>query len=118
MPQTDRRRQPRVRVDLPLHLTFRDQTVETLIRDLSSSGIRFRTPTELPLMTRVQIAIELPEASGPGGTAGLAITGVVVRCDSTSEGDAANPYDTAIYFEDLSERSRALLDKFVRARLG
>jgi len=113
MKQQERRRHPRIAVDLPLRLTLQNRTVVTRILDLSTSGIRFRTPEALPLLSRVQIGLELP-ASG-GAAAPLAITGVVVRCDELAAPDAA-PFDTAIYFEDLSETARHQLARFVSGR--
>lgn len=115
MSTLERRRHPRVRADAPLQLTLKDRTVQTRIRDLSSSGIRFPSPQAMPLLSRVQIALELPDSGGGAARDSLAITGVVVRCDRTLEGPA--PYDTAIYFEDLSEQARARLARYV-ARLG
>jgi hypothetical protein len=112
----ERRRDPRVRTDLPLRLTFKDRTVETVIFDLSSSGIRFRAPAALPLLSRVQIALELPEGQA-GEPSAIAITGVVVRCMGGAPG-AEGPYDTAIFFEDLSDSARARLARFVSSRLS
>ena len=114
--QVERRRHPRISTDLPLQLTFRDATVDTRIRDLSSSGIRFRAAAPLPLLSRVQIALELPDTKGSASASSLAITGVVVRC-AEIEGGAPAPFDTAIYFEDLSERARGQLARFVDANL-
>ena len=78
MSSTERRQHPRIQLDLPLQLTFGEKTFDTRISDISTSGIRFRTPEALPLMTRVQIGLELPsgEESGP-----VALNGVVVRSD-------------------------------------
>jgi c-di-GMP-binding flagellar brake protein YcgR len=115
MTRVERRKQPRVHVDLPLQLTFRDSTVATQIRDLSTSGIRFRSPSVLPLLSRVQIALELPEMPSGASAGSLAITGVVVRSDQTSEGERP-AFDTAIYFEDLSERARSQLSQFIASR--
>ena len=111
--QPERRRHPRVDVSLALRLTIGDSTVETEISNLSNSGIRFRTPSALPLLSRVQIALELPESDG--ASTPIAITGVVVRCDQIPGGEPT-PYDTAIYFEDLSERARGQLSQFVTGR--
>jgi hypothetical protein len=120
MSQQERRRHPRVTVDLPLNLTFREETVETRIRDLSTTGIRFRAPSPLPLMSRVQIGLELPAAGRTGPGAPIAITGVVVRCDEEPAGEdprsGSSTYDTAIYFEDLSEAARVQLSQFVTGR--
>jgi len=120
MSQTERRSHPRVPVDLPLQLTLRDRTVTTRILDLSGSGIRFSAPKPLPLLSRVQLAIQLPERIEGGVTTPLAITGVVVRCDQTGETrtESAGPdaFDTAIYFEDLSEAARSQLSQFVASQ--
>lgn len=116
MDHPERRQHPRVDVDLPLRLTFENHTVETRIRNLSNSGIRFRAPAALPLLSRVQIALELP-MSGSGSGGALAITGVVVRCEPSEGGTGPRGgdtiYDTAIYFEDLSDGARAQLSQFV-----
>ena len=116
MPKVERRRHPRVHTDLPLQLTFKDTLVQTKIHDLSSSGIRFRAPAALPLLSRVQIALELPDTEGGGAATTVAISGVVVRCAETEAGDAP-PYDTAIYFEDLSEPAKRQISRFVATRL-
>jgi c-di-GMP-binding flagellar brake protein YcgR len=117
MTTVERRRYPRVSTDLPLRLTFRDKTVETRIHDLSGSGIRFRAPAALPLLSRVQIALELPDAPAGQPVVPIAITGVVVRClEAEPRGEA--PYDTAIFFDDVSEAARARLQRFVSGRLS
>jgi len=111
MTQPERRKHPRIDVSLPLRLTISDNTVETRITNLSSSGIRFRTPDALPLMSRVQIALELPHTEA-GPASPLAITGVVVRCEELADAATA-PFDRAIYFDDLSDRARSQLAQFV-----
>ena len=64
----------------------------------------------------MQIALELPD-SVPGQPAStIAITGVVVRCLEGAGGET--PYDTAIFFEDLSESARVRLARFVSKRLS
>jgi len=120
MSETERRSHPRISVDLPLQLTWRDRTVTTRILDLSGSGIRFRAPDPMPLLSRVQLAIQLPGRIDGGASTPLAITGVVVRCDEAEKKRAAGPpagvFDTAIYFEDLSEAARSQLSQFVSSR--
>jgi len=117
MTTVERRRLPRVAADLPLRLTFRDKTVETKIHDLSGSGIRFKAPAPLPILSRVQIALELPDATPGHPSASIAITGVVVRCLEGEAGGEAR-FDTAIFFEDLSESARARLARFVSSRIA
>ena len=96
----------------PLRFTFAGRTIETRIVDLSNSGIRFHTPSALPVMSQMQMSLELPD--GTGAAAPISITGVVVRCAAV-RGRTELAYDAAIFFEDISPASaRARLQRFVR----
>ena len=120
MSTTERRKHPRLQLDLPLRLTVGERTVDTLICDISTSGIRFRTPEPLPMMSRVQIGLELP-ASGSSGP--VAMNGVVVRSDLRPD-DAGNPepeggpYETAIFFDDLPPQAQTQLTRFLENRVN
>ena len=114
MSTTERRGSPRTSLDLPLNLTLGDETLSSRLRDISTSGIRFWTVRPLPLMSRVQLALELPAVGGNP----LALSGVVVRSD-LSEDESGNPdpdggpYDTAIFFDDLTDKAHAQLVRFL-----
>ena len=95
-----------------MRLSLGDEMVETRIRNLSCSGIRFHAPHSLQLMSRVQIALELPD------TDPLVISGVVVRCDIADLEEGAESFDTAIFFDDLSEAARNHLSQFVSTQLS
>ena len=116
MSKTERRRHPRADALLPMKLSLGDDSgedmVETRIRNLSCSGIRFHAPHSLQLMSRVQIALELPDADQ------LLISGVVVRCDIADLEEGAESFDTAIFFDDLSESARKQLSQFVSTQLS
>jgi len=118
MAETERRRHPRAEALLPMKLSIGEEMVETRIRDLSCSGIRFHAPQSLRLMSRVQIALELPE--GPQGARinPLLISGVVVRCDIADLEEGAETFDTAIFFDDLTETARQHLSQFVSTQLS
>ena len=113
----ERRRHRRISVRLPLQLTVKDQTVDTHIVDLSESGIRLRTPASLPLMTRVQIALELPARKPSEGTSAVGMTGVIVRCVHVDDGSGV-PYDTAIFFENLSDSARGRIERYMQTHTG
>jgi c-di-GMP-binding flagellar brake protein YcgR len=111
-PSAERRKEPRVAAQHPLRFTFAGKTVETRIVDLSNSGIRFHTPAALPVMSQMQINLELPDGSAPAVR--ISITGVVVRC-AAMRGHPEPAYDAAIFFENISPASaRARLQRFVR----
>jgi hypothetical protein len=114
MPTVERRREPRVAVKLPLRFTFAGKTIDTRIVDLSNSGICFHTPQPLPLMSRMQMTLQLEGK----GSAPITIVGVVVRCTEI-RGRGKRPFDAAIFFEDVSpESARARLQRFVGERLS
>jgi len=126
MTRTERRRHPRAPAALPVRLIVGDRSVEIRVQNLSCSGIRFHAPRPLPLMSRVQIALELPaghetsenpEKSWNSGADPLPISGVVVRCDIADPDEGAD-YDTAIFFDDLSDQARDRLSSFVDQLLG
>lgn len=102
-------------MQLPLRFTFAGKTVDTRVVDLSNSGIRFHTPEALPVMSRMQIGLALP-AGTESRTAPrqISIIGVVVR-SAEVRGRPEFPFDTAIFFEEISPPSaRARLTRFVK----
>ena len=110
MTTTERRRHPRVAVELPLRFTFGGKTIDSRIVDLSKAGIRFHTPQPLPVMSRMQLTLGLPEGKR---TTRITIVGVVVRCAEV-RGRRGLPFDAAIFFEDVSPASaRNRLNEFV-----
>jgi c-di-GMP-binding flagellar brake protein YcgR len=118
MPTVERRREPRISAQLPLQFTFGGKTIDSRIEDLSNSGIRFRTPAALPVMSRMQISLELPDSPEAAAVSPISIVGVVVRCEQVrSRGE--HPFDAAIFFEDVSPASaRDRLTRFVRQRVA
>ena len=111
MPTLERRREPRVPVQLPLRFTFAGKTVETQITDLSSCGIRFQTPQPLPVMSRMQLSLGLP--GGAAAAQPISIVGVVVRCEEV-RGRRSLPFEAAIFFDEVSPASaRARLQRFL-----
>jgi UDP-GlcNAc:undecaprenyl-phosphate GlcNAc-1-phosphate transferase len=62
----DRRRSPRLRRELPVHIRWRDvdgRLVETqgLTRDFSKSGIYFTAPAEINTQHAMELSVKLPE---------------------------------------------------------
>lgn len=67
----DRRRARRLRLELPVHIRWRDvggRQLETqgLTRDLSKSGIYFTAPVEVNTQHAMELSVELPEEIMPG----------------------------------------------------
>ncbi|MEQ8767734.1 MAG: PilZ domain-containing protein [Planctomycetota bacterium] len=112
-PASERRRHPRVRVDLPLSLSFETQETEVQIKDLSLSGVCCRTPFEMNEMTQVQIAMELPMDE----PASIEIRGVVVRCEPIEDQEPPI-HDLAIFFTEFQGESQQRLAEYLHGQLA
>ncbi len=120
---TERRKKPRAKADLPLHVVMPGRALGARVLDVSTSGVRCLTDRQLPVMTQVELSIVVPVAGRrvPGATRDIPCQGVVVRsraADQESATDVAT-YDTAIFFTDMRDSDRSELEDFVaRARTG
>ena len=108
---TERRRAPRATVDIPLHLSPRENAEPAKLINISASGICCQFSEAISEMTLVGIGLELP------GIDGIAeVQGAVVRCDKVR---GINPptYELGIFFTAMSNETRAAIQDFVDAQL-
>ncbi len=78
--------------------------------DLSESGVRMRCQSDLAELTRIQVAMLLPAGRvGQDDDVRLDTEGVVVWSHAVNEGI----YDTGVFFPELDEDQRGLLQAFV-----
>ena len=82
--------------------------------NVSASGVYCKIEREIPLMSRVRLRLMIPDASSPDGTSRrLEVNGVVVREHPVIIDGVTRHFDAAIFFEDLSERDREAIKKYV-----
>lgn len=102
---TERRRHPRVSVDVPVTLTSADgTTLEGHLRDLSIDAVLVDTATNWPLGTAVSLELTLP-----GDNAPLRVPGTVIR---HANGEGANP-GMAVLFSDLPPNAATRIDLYL-----
>lgn len=108
---SERRRHTRVEASMPCTLVRDDgdkQSFELL--DLSESGVRMRCKSDMAAMTRIQVAMLLPGARvGRDEDVRLDTEGVVVWSHAVNDGI----YDTGVFFPELDDDQRGLLQAFV-----
>ena len=114
MSQTDgpeRRQHTRVEATMPCTLVQENGEKEAFeLLDLSESGVRMRCKADMTAMTRIQVAMVLPAARvGRDEDVRLDTEGVVVWSHAVNEGI----YDTGVFFPELSDDHRGLLQAFV-----
>jgi len=116
----EKRRHPRVPKRLLVQSGLREELeLETI--DLSAGGMRVTSPQFIPLMTKMELSMVLPSASGAPADARRVVRGqaVVVR----SEPDAASKtsaavYSVALFFSRMDDGDRQILQDFLKDRNG
>lgn len=131
MPTTnERRRKQRVSVDLDMRCELSGRSGSARIRDISASGVRCITQRALPLMTQVELVIQLPS---DGDRREIVCRGAVVRsgpraaAEKKAAGDGrpqgerssstdAPEYETAIFFTQVKDADRMQIEEFVSSK--
>ena len=118
MVATERRLFPRVRDEgLALKLRAGDFDTVTHTLDISASGIYCKIDREIPLMSRVRVKLMVPD---PAKTDKLAkeldVDGVVVREHPVIIDGVIKHYDAAIFFDNLSAKSREMIQNYISNR--
>lgn len=115
MTTSERRSSPRAQSRVPMVVKDRTREVKVETLNISKSGAQCRLSYFIPLMTKLEIRLELPGHATPQPT--IHCRGVIVRVEPASEQPHRASYDTAIFFHDLSEPDRAILAEYVSQRL-
>ena len=111
----ERRKAPRIDEQLPIAIRGDGQIAQAQTQNLSTVGAYCTIDRFIPPMTKLQLAFELPDGSR---RVRIACSGVVVRTEPVVLDAQRGGYSLAIYFSEMSERSRAAISKFVRQRLS
>src|SRR5213594_2460988 len=107
----ERRQHDRVATRLPIDADVEGQRFQIEASNLSAGGAYCRSDRRFPVMTRLEVSVDLP---GDGGGEALRFDAVVVRCES--EGTDSGGWRLALYFPDLEPAARIRLAHFVQSR--
>lgn len=108
----ERRRYPRSRRGMPLLTDAGGPGVLNHVDNISANGVLCHTVKPIPLMTRMNIVLELPKPSGQR----IEAEGIVVRCDPEDKGD--DHFKVAILFTKLDDEAQQAIHEFVEHDLG
>lgn len=109
-PILERRRSIRVNESFAFRIGHENFEHEARLINISSSGILCVLNGDLPMMSRVKIALALP---GRKSSAPLRVEAVVVRKERL---DPQGRFAVALFFQGLSERDGRVLNGFIRSR--
>lgn len=120
MAPTERRRAPRIADEgLALEVKGGDFDIMTHTLNISASGIYCKVEKELPLMSRVQLMLMIPDFAKDGkSSVGVEVDGVVVRQHPVIIDGRVKHYDIAIFFENLSPKHRDMISAYIARKKG
>ena len=83
--------------------------------NISTGGVYCCVKSEVPVLTKVDLNIQLPKFAAHKGTQVLRCEGLVVRCEPVRSARTArgSQYDVACAFQNLDTESQALINEFV-----
>jgi hypothetical protein len=114
--KTERRRYPRVKdKNISIQLSGDGFNAITQSLDVSASGIYCKVDRHIPVMTRLQIVLNLPGKTKSSPVT-MNIDGVVVREHPVKKDGRIEHYDVAIFFNTLLPRERDMLVKYINDR--
>jgi hypothetical protein len=115
----ERRAFPRI-ADSGLSLKVQTGDFDTITHtlNLSASGVYCKLDREIPLMSMVKLKLMVPDASKPESQARIIETGgVVVRTHPVIIDGVTRHFDAAIFFQDLPEKDREIIKKYVARKV-
>ena len=115
--KTERRKHPRIK-DKNISVKLKGEGFEAITQslDVSASGIYCKVTERIPLMTRLEIVLSLPNEKNPSSPTVLDVEGVVVREHPVLKGGRAEHYDVAIFFHSLLPKEREKLARYIAAK--
>jgi hypothetical protein len=104
----ERRRWARAQSDLPITVTLAGGVSPARVRDVSRAGVCFFLDRPIPMMTVLDVAIEVKTSAGPRNIRGH---GAVVRCERIAK--AVDHWEVAVFLNDMSESDRRAMEEYV-----
>jgi len=109
---SERRRWLRAACDMPVSLNLGGTRCEARLRDISRAGVCFFLDRSIPLMTVLDLSLDLRL---PAGLRRIRGAGAVVRCERISK--VLEHYEIAVFVHEMAEIDRKAVEEFV-AGLG
>ena len=115
MAQQERRKAPRIddeELSLELHAGNFDAMAHTL--NISASGLYCKVDKEMPLMSRVNLMLMIPDiSSGTKEPRNVEVEGVVVRAHPVIIDGKIMHYDVAIFFDSLTPKAKEIIAGYI-----
>jgi hypothetical protein len=107
----ERRRWARAQSDLPITVTLAEGSSPARVRDVSRAGVCFFLDRPIPVMTVLDVKLEV---TSPKGKQEIRGHGAVVRCERISK--AVDHWEVAVFLNEMSEADRRAMEDYVGTR--
>lgn len=107
-PSPERRISARLVDAFTFNIGFNGYDITASVINISTSGLLCRVSREIPVMSKIEMALILPSRVRTAHAETVKIKGVVVRNDADERG-----FRTAIFFIDISQAHRKKLDAYL-----
>ena len=108
----ERRRWLRAACDMPVSLNLGGTRCEAKLRDLSRAGVCFFLDRPIPMMTVLDVTLEV--SMPQGAKKRIKGHGAVVRCERISK--AVDHWEVAVFLNDMAEADRRAMEEYVGTR--
>ncbi len=113
----ERRKSPRVGVELPITLEGSSGEVRGRTLNISSSGIYFELSRYIEPMTKLRMGLAIPISTEDGAEGIVQFDGIIVRTEPETESDEVTAYRMAVFFTDVPDSSKDILTRFISTHL-
>lgn len=115
MAEIERRGAIRIPAQLAMEIRINDvDTARVESLNVSANGVYFSSDTYIPVLTKLDITLDLPGASEvqkQGDT--VVCSGVVVRSEPEEETPGTTDYQVACYFTSIDESDKETLESYI-----
>ena len=115
MANTERRGAIRIPAELAMEIRINDvDTARVESLNVSANGVYFSSNTHIPVLTKLDITLELPgspDAEKQGDT--VVCSGVVVRSEPEEDTPGTSEYQVACYFTSIDESDQEILETYI-----
>jgi hypothetical protein len=111
---TEHRKYPRINETLPFKIKTNHFDIVTDTINLSCIGVYCQVNKYIPLMTGLEIVMEIPHVDKESEFEYIRFNGLVVRVEKVSfDANEHNAYNIAIYFSEIEDSEKQKIESFV-----
>ena len=109
----ERRQSARLVDEVNFNLGYEKYDLSSTTINLSANGLLCRVPQQIPVMTKIQMALLVPDSDPQHPPRKIKANGVIVRVEKDQEG----LFKIAVFFTEMSEAHRRTLQHYIESKI-